>query len=84
MAGVPFTDVNVFTSDREPMNEVAGPHAVLFDPENPAAAAQKIQAAWPNRRGLAEASLHLAKRWQPETMFTAYEQLYARIASTPQ
>lgn len=66
----------VFTSDRAPMKEVAGPHAVLFDPEKPEEAAALIAKNWEGRQALAQAALPFALRWKPETMLSAYEQLY--------
>lgn len=69
----------VITSKRSPMQEVAGPHALLIDPVDPHTAAQEIAARWEERRSLAKAALPLAKRWEPETMFSAYESYYGDI-----
>ena len=71
----------VFTSNRSPMCEVAGPSAVLFDPEKPEIAAQAILQAWPRRFALADAARPSAERWSPETMLRAYEKIYQRITA---
>lgn len=69
----------IFTSDRAPMTDVAGPAAVYFDPAAPAAAARTIAAAWPHRAQTAAAGLAAAGRWEPDRMLGAYEAIYRRL-----
>lgn len=66
----------VFTSDRAPMTEVGGTHAVYLDPRDPADAAQRIAEAWPRRAEIGRAAATQADRWHPDAMLARYEALY--------
>lgn len=69
----------VFTSDRAPMTEVAGPAAVCFDPTRPEEAAQRIADAWPRREELRAAGLDRATFWSPDRMLADYENAYRQL-----
>lgn len=72
----------VFASNRAPMTEVGGESAVYFDPSDPNGAARIIAAAWPARVTQRARGLEQARRWQPETMFAAYEKIYRELIAT--
>lgn len=72
----------VFTSDRAPMTEVGGEAAVYFDPSQPVTAA-KIIADYlqdPEKiRGMREAGLDNAKRFNADDMYRGYIEVYKRV-----
>ena len=70
----------VFASNRAPMTEVGGPHAIYFDPVAPLEAAQTIATAWSRKNELREPAFASAARWHPALMFQAYETLYRRLS----
>ncbi|MBC8009252.1 MAG: glycosyltransferase, partial [Burkholderiales bacterium] len=70
----------VFASERAPITEVGGSHAVYFDPVDPPAAARIIAAAWPRKHTLTGPAYVSAGRWHPDLMIDAYESLYLRLA----
>ncbi len=72
----------VFTSDRAPLPEVGGDAAVYFDPTAPAAAAERIALAWPDRSRLAAAGLVRAAAWDPARMIERYVALYRHLADS--
>ena len=62
----------VITSARSPMLEIAGDAAVFIDPENPAAAANTIEAAIPRLSGLAAKGLENAHRFDRDKIMDQY------------
>ncbi len=71
----------VFASNRAPMTEVGGRHAVYFDPADPDGSARTIADAWPRRHALRAPAMESAARWRPGHMIDAYEALYRRIST---
>lgn len=71
----------VFTSDRAPMTDVGGAHAVYFDPRDAEGAALVIADSWARRHLLVEPAFESAARWRPGLMLDAYEALYRRLSS---
>jgi glycosyltransferase involved in cell wall biosynthesis len=69
----------VFATNRAPMTEVGGVHAVYFDPGDAEGAAGIIAGAWEGRHRLVEPALESAARWRPGLMLDAYEALYRRL-----
>lgn len=70
----------VFASNRAPMTDVGGRHAVYFDPVDSSGAALIIADAWGRRSHLAGQALIAAARWRPGLMLDAYEALYRRLS----
>jgi glycosyltransferase involved in cell wall biosynthesis len=70
----------VFTSDREPMTEVAGEAAVYFDPAAPEAAAALVAAALRATSVHNHAGLENARRFTTAAMIDGYCELYDRAA----
>jgi len=70
----------VFASNREPMIEVGGRHAVYFDPTAPAEAAQTIASAWPSKNTLIGPAFVGTSRWRPSLMIDAYVALYRHLS----
>ena len=70
----------VFASDRAPMTDVGGSHAVYFDPGDPAGAARRIADAWEQRFLRADEAFSAATRWRPGLMIDAYESLYRQLS----
>jgi glycosyltransferase involved in cell wall biosynthesis len=68
----------VATSNRSPMDEVAGDAAIYVDPENPASAAASLKHALNKLPGLREASLRNAERFR-SGMIDAYISLYEKV-----
>lgn len=62
----------VFTSDRAPMNEIGGDGAVYVDPDDPAAMAQAILSAAPQRERMRERGLENAPHYSGEGMAAKY------------
>ncbi len=73
----------VFTSNRAPMTEVGGDAAVYIDPSDPAAAAARIVAAWPQRAELVSHGLTRASEWNPPRMIERYVETYRALAGAP-
>jgi glycosyltransferase involved in cell wall biosynthesis len=69
----------VITSNRAPLTEVAGPAALYIDPRDEAAAAEMIAAKLDALKGLRDAGLENAKRFQPEVVFAAYEGFFKGV-----
>jgi glycosyltransferase involved in cell wall biosynthesis len=72
----------VFTTNRAPMTDVGGAHAVYFDPRDAEGAARIIADSWAGRHLLVEPAFESSARWRPGLMLDAYEALYRRL-STP-
>jgi glycosyltransferase involved in cell wall biosynthesis len=72
----------VITSQRAPMNEVAGDAALYIEPENESGAAQLIASRLESLRLLREAGLRNARRFDPEVVMPAYEEFFAAAART--
>lgn len=73
----------VVTSNRPPMNEVAGDGALLVDPEDPAAiraAVTRVVAEADLRRDLVDRGVRNAERYSARAIACAYGDLYARVA----
>lgn len=70
----------VFTSNRAPMNEIAGPAACLVDPGDPEAAADAIARALPRLAEMREEGLRQSTRWTASAMLDRYEQIYEELA----
>ncbi len=70
----------VFASNRAPITEVGGAHAIYFDPADPLAAARVVSAAWPTKQTLTGPAFLETRRWRPDLMIAAYEALYLRLA----
>ncbi|QSA98582.1 glycosyltransferase family 1 protein [Methylococcus sp. EFPC2] len=67
----------VATSDRDPMREVAGAGAILIDPQDPVAAAERIAGKTESRlETLRLNGLANARRYTPEAMIKGYVALY--------
>ncbi len=69
----------VLTSNRSPMDEVAGDAAFYVDPEDPESAAQAMKRAFEMAPGLSEAGLRNAARFDTSTMINSYVALYGKI-----
>ncbi len=70
----------VATSNRSPMDEVAGDGAVYVDPENPSLAAATLKAALDKLPGIREASLRNAARFR-SGMIEGYIALYEKVCN---
>lgn len=73
----------VITSNRAPMSDVAGPGAVLVDPEDAGAirgAVERVRADPALRKGLVAAGRSNVRRFAPATAAAAYGDLYRQIA----
>jgi glycosyltransferase involved in cell wall biosynthesis len=85
--GVPILEAQavgrpVITSDRRPMNDVAGPAACLVDPESPAsirAAVLKVTQDAAYRDKLIQAGFENLKRYSSERIAESYYQLYCAV-----
>jgi len=66
----------VVTSNREPMQEVAGGAAILVDPEQPEEAAAGIAAGWPRRDALRAAGLLNVQRFGRQEIMGGYEMFF--------
>lgn len=72
----------VATSDRNPMSEVAGNGAILIDPEDAAASADRIAGlTGEQREAIRRLGLSNARRFSPEAMLAGYEALYESVLS---
>ena len=69
----------VITSNRAPMTEVAGPAALYIDPRDEAGAAETIAAKLDGLASLREAGFENARRFEPETVFAAYEGFFKGV-----
>ena len=67
----------VITSDRAPMNEVAGDAAIFIDPQDSVAAAKTITEAAPTLDDLRTRGLENARRYDRETIMDAYVRFLA-------
>ena len=72
----------VITSDRPPMNYIAGDAAIYIDPEDCEAAAATILKSLDTLGGRREASLQNARRFKSSTMASKYVELYEKLAPT--
>ncbi len=73
----------VITSDRSPMREVAGPAALLVDPENPSEirnAVERVIAEPELRKVLVRDGFTNINRFAPKTTATQYANLYRQMA----
>ncbi len=70
----------VATSDRPPMNEIAGKAAIYIDPENAESAAAALRGALEGEVPLREPSLANAKRFR-SGMIDSYVSLYEKVCS---
>lgn len=70
----------VATTDRPPMNEVAGGAAVLVDPAKPEFAARKIAEALKDGARMRRDGLRNAASYTVEHMLDGYETLYREVA----
>ncbi|MCG9894978.1 MAG: glycosyltransferase, partial [Fimbriimonadaceae bacterium] len=70
----------VFTLDRRPMTEVAGPAGFTFHDSDPAAAARDIIRAWPERSSRMIQAPDQVSRFSTEAMVEGYRSLYRRLA----
>jgi glycosyltransferase involved in cell wall biosynthesis len=71
----------VITTCRPPMSEVAGNAAILIEPENLEAAAEKIALGIKNSAGLRAAGFHNLERFMEETVVNGYCAFYESILS---
>ena len=69
----------VITSNRAPMTEVAGPAALYIDPRDEAGAAETIAAKLDGLASLREGGFENARRFEPETVFAAYEGFFKGV-----
>ena len=69
----------VITSNRPPMNEVAGSAALMIDPEDEPDAAARIAQNFAVLSQLREPGLANARRFHPEAVFSAYEGFFAGV-----
>ena len=74
----------VVTTDRPPMNEVAGGAAVLVDPAKPECAAQKITEALIDAVRMRHEGLRNAASYTVEQMLDGYEALYREVVMVNQ
>lgn len=69
----------VFTSDRPPMNEIAGSGAALFDPENIESAAQRVMEGLGQRKTLIAAGHENCRRFSTDEMIASYTRVYQKV-----
>jgi glycosyltransferase involved in cell wall biosynthesis len=72
----------VFTSNRPPMNEVAGDAAGYFDPGDPIVAAALIAESGCSRASLAERGIANATRFSAGRMLGEYREAYLRVSES--
>jgi len=72
----------VITSNRAPMTEVAGPAALYIDPRDEAGAAEAIAAKLDGLGSLRAAGFENAKRFDPDVVFTDYENFFKGVLRT--
>ena len=72
----------VITSNRPPMNYIAGDAAIYIDPEDCESAAATITKSLDTLDGRREASLQNARRFKSSTMASKYLELYEKLAPT--
>lgn len=73
----------VFTSNRPPMSEVAGPGALTFDPARPDEAAERIVQGLASPEPLRAAGRQNSLRWDPQVMLDAYWKIYDSLVPPP-
>lgn len=71
----------VITSDRGPMNQIAGEGSILIAPDDPDQAAKAIAAAWSRRAELKSEGARNVARFSPETAIQKYLHVYERVAA---
>lgn len=69
----------VFTSNRPPMNDVGGPAAIYFDPEDVAAAAEVLAQNLGSATRLHTASMENAARFTTSAMISGYVTIYESL-----
>jgi glycosyltransferase involved in cell wall biosynthesis len=69
----------VITSNRPPMDEVAGDAAIFIDPQDPTQAAAEIALHWDRRDALRERGLANLRRFDEARIAESYCSLYAAI-----
>jgi glycosyltransferase involved in cell wall biosynthesis len=69
----------VITTGRPPMSEVAGDAAILIDPEDVEAAAERIAEGMKDSEGLRTAGFHNLERFNEETVVNGYCAFYEAI-----
>jgi glycosyltransferase involved in cell wall biosynthesis len=74
----------VVTTDRRPMNEVAGGAAILIDPAKPADAARAIAKALQNATHIRGEGLRNAESYTTDRMLSQCEALYREVAAARQ
>ncbi len=72
----------VITSNRGPMDQIAGDGSILVPPDDAEQAARTIAAAWNRRADLKAEGARNVARFSPETAFAKYLHVYARVAAT--
>ncbi len=76
----------VVTSNRPPMNEIAGTAGVMIDPEDIEASSGRIkeflQLPAEQRAELVRAGLKNAQRFSSETMISGYEEIYSELSNS--
>ena len=74
----------VATTDRDPMCEIAGGAAILFDPTDPLRAAEVIAAAWPRLPELRERGLENAAQYTAAQLMPLYDAFFqAAVSAEP-
>jgi glycosyltransferase involved in cell wall biosynthesis len=71
----------VFTSNRPPMTEVGGDAARYLNPSDPAGAAEEVLRGLALPDNMRAAGLQNAKRWAPQLMLDAYQEIYDHLVS---
>lgn len=71
----------VITSDRPPMNQIAGTGAILVDPTNPPLAAKQIAGAWSQRESLRRAGRANVARYDSRLALQKYLHVYVSAAT---
>lgn len=71
----------VITTNRAPMNEIAGEAAILIDPEDPGAAARAIREQWSRRGELRQDGFANLERFTEERVARDYWAAYEEILS---
>ena len=77
----------VVTSDRAPMNEVAGGAACLVDPEDPGSIRRGVERVLNDadyRRDLVAKGFENRERFRPEVAARAYAEIYREMVATPE
>jgi glycosyltransferase involved in cell wall biosynthesis len=70
----------VITSDRDPMREIAGAHALLVAPADPVAAADEIARRWSEHEALRVEGMRNSEDYKPERLMPMYDDFFRQGA----